>query len=139
MAATDTQIGYGTLLKKGNAASPEVFTALLEVKSINNFGFSLEQKEATHMESLSRYKEFVAGMKEGQVLTVTCNVVTGNYTIIKAWADAGLRSNWTLYIPTSTPITATFAATPDSFNLNTITPDNVMEITLGMKITGAIA
>ncbi len=138
MAATDAQIGYGALLKLGSGASPNVYTSVLEVKSINGFGFSLEQKEATHMESLNRYKEFVAGLKEGDVMNVVCNCVAGNYTIVKAWADAGLRSQWTLLLPMSTPVTANFYATPAGFHLNSITPDGVMELALDMKLTGAI-
>ena len=38
-------IGYGVLLKMGNAATPEVFTALAEVLGISGPGLSMEAVE----------------------------------------------------------------------------------------------
>lgn len=138
MAATKAQIGYGTLLQKGDGASPENFSTIAEVHDVDGFGFSLEQLEATHMESPNGYKEFVAGLKEGDEITVKGNLTVDNQSVLKTWADAAVRSNWKIDFPGSALSTYTFAATPTGLHFG-IAVDGILDYELGMKIAGAIA
>ena len=66
--ATVAFLGSQTLLKIGNAASPEVFTTIGEVTSIGAIGQRNDLVEVTHM--LSTAKEYIGGLPDGQEVEV---------------------------------------------------------------------
>lgn len=134
---TQAQIGYQTLLKLGNAASPEIFTTIAEVKSIEGFGFTLAEVQATHMESPGGYHEYVAGLKDGDTMTVTLNMIRDNAIITKTVWDAGLRRNFELNFPSTLP-DYDFSAIPTGWHPQGITPDGVLEIQVDMRVAGVI-
>jgi hypothetical protein len=141
MAETLAQIGFGTLLKLGNDASPQVFTTIAEVKSIGGFGFTLAEVEATHMESPGGYVERVAGLKDGDVLTAVCNFTTANSIALKVVWDAGLRRDFELNFPNTTAGNLPdydFSAVPTGWHVNGINPGGVLEVEIAMRITGSI-
>lgn len=137
MAATEAQIAYLTLFQLGNASSPETFASMAEVTDISGFGFSLDQIEATHMESPNGYKEYVAGMKDGDTMTVTFNMIRENAIQTKGVWDAGLRRNFQLNFPGTLP-DYDFSATPEGWHVTNVNPNNVLKIEAGLKIAGAI-
>ncbi len=137
MAATEGQIGYGTLLQLGNAASPEVFTTIAEVKSIEGFGFTLAEVDATHMESPDGYHEYVAGLKDGDTMTVTLNMIRSNAIQTKVVWDAGLRRNFQLNFPSTLP-DYDFSAIPTGWHPRGVTPDGLLEIEVNMRVAGSI-
>jgi len=63
-------IGYGVLLKMGNAATPEVFTALAEVLGISGPGLSMEAVDTTHATSTNAWKTYIAGLLDAGELSV---------------------------------------------------------------------
>ncbi len=137
MTATAAQIGYGTLLELGDGSSPEGFTAVLEVTDFTGLSVTLPQTKVTNLTSPNRTEEYVSGIKDGGTPTFTCNLIVGNQSILKAWVDAGLRSNWKLVLPTPLA-TRNFAATPASWEEMGMTPSGVLQVKVGMKIAGAI-
>lgn len=137
MTATAAQIGYNTLLQLGNGASPEVFTTVLEVKKIDRVGSTSAQVEATNLTSPNRTKEYVSGLQDGDTVTFTYNLITGNQVLMKAWYDGGVRSNWKVVLP-GTLAARTFGATPASWGEGSFDPSGVLEGTIGLKIAGAI-
>lgn len=137
MAATEAQIGYGTLLKLGNGSSPETFTTIAEVKSIDGFGFTLAEVEATHMESPNGYNEYVSGMKDGDTITAVLNMIRSNAIDTKTVWDAGLRRNFELNFPSTLP-DYDFSAVPTGWHIQGVTPGGVLEVQVTMRISGAI-
>lgn len=137
MAATEAQIGYGTILKLGDAASPEVFTAIAEVKSIDGFGFTLAEVDATHMESPGGYVERVAGLKDGDTMTVLLNMIRTNVIQTKTVWDAAVRRNFELNFPGTLP-DYDFSAVPTGWHPRGITPGGLLEVEVQMRISGAI-
>lgn len=137
MAATEAQIGYATLLKLGNGSSPETFTTIAEVRDISGFGYTLDELEATHMESPNGYKEYVAGLKDGDTMTVACNMIRSNAIDTKVVWDAGLRRNFELNFPSTLP-DYDFSAVPTGWHVTGVAPNDVLQIELTMRIAGAI-
>lgn len=86
--ATGAKLGYGTLLKKGNSASPEVFTTIAEVVSIGEFGSEAEILDVTNFDSAGGFKEYINGLKDGVELTVVANFLPNNAT--QGYAANGL-------------------------------------------------
>lgn len=64
---------FGTLLKKGDGASPEVFTTIAEVVSISGPGLSRDAIEITNHSSPSQFKQFLPGLKDGGEITLEIN------------------------------------------------------------------
>lgn len=137
MAATEAQIAYLTLLQLGDGSSPEIFTTIAEVKSINGFGFSASEVNATHMESPNGYEEFVAGLKTGDTMTVRMNAIRANMISTKTVWDAGLRKNFQLNLPSTLP-DYDFSAVPLSWHTGELTPSGLVEVEVTARLTGAI-
>jgi len=138
MAATEAQIAYLTLLKMGDGSSPETFTTIAEVKSINGFGFTASEVNATHMESPNGYEEFVAGLKTGDTMTIRLNGIRSNMLLTKAVWDAGLRKNFELNLPSTLP-DYDFALIPLAWHTGDLTPSGLVEVECTGRITGAIS
>jgi hypothetical protein len=140
MAETKAHIGYQTLVKMADNASPPVFTTIAEVKEVSGFGFTASQQEATHMESPDGYKEWVGGMKDGDTMTVRMNFTSDNAATVKAAADAGLRKQFQIVPPVLTPPLPVYAfsGVPVSWHEQGMTPDGILEVLLGIKLSGAI-
>lgn len=137
MAQTEAQIGYLTLLKLGDDASPQVYTTIAEVKSIDGFGFTAQELEATHMESPNGYMERVAGMKDGDTMTVVLNMTRANAIQTKGVWDTGTIRDFELNFPSTLP-DYDFSAVPLGWHLRGIQPNSVLEVEVTMRISGAI-
>lgn len=91
---SDAFHGYGSTYKVGDGASPEVFTAVAEVTSIQPGAMSTEAIDATHLTSANAHKEKIPGIKDTGVFTITGNYLPGNATqngatrgLLKLWND----------------------------------------------------
>lgn len=91
---SDAFHGYGSTLKIGNAASPEVFTAVAEVISIGFGAMSTAAIDATHLTSPNTHREKIPGIKDTAPFTLTVNYLPENATqantgrgLLKLWAD----------------------------------------------------
>jgi hypothetical protein len=140
MAETKAHIGYQTLFQMGDDASPPVYSTIAEVKEVSGFGFTATTVEATHMESPGGYKEYVASMKDTDTMTVRMNFTEDNAEIVKDAADAGLRKRFKIIHPTMTPPLPTwvFSGVPVDWHEQGMTPDGILEVVFGIKLSGAI-
>src|SRR5690348_8483266 len=59
--------GIGTLIKRGDGASPEVFTTIAQVGDIDGPKLKAGTYDVTtHDNTLAGYKDFITGLKDGQ-------------------------------------------------------------------------
>lgn len=63
-------IGYGIQLKMGDAATPEVFTALAELLNLSGPGITMESVDTTHAASVNAWKTAIAGLLDAGEVTV---------------------------------------------------------------------
>ena len=137
--STSAFIGSQTLLKIGDGASPEVFTTIGEVVSIGDLGQENDLVEATHM--LSTAKEYIYGLPDGVELPVVCNYLPTNAQQVAALAAQAAKTtkNFKLVLPTTGDggLTFTFSALIKSWKVP-MSPNEVMRMTFGLKISGAI-
>jgi hypothetical protein len=80
MVASTGATGLGVQLKIGNGASPEVFTTVANVVSINLSGRSVEEVDFTHLLSSGGYREFRAGFKDPGELQFSLHYNPANAT-----------------------------------------------------------
>lgn len=145
MAASQAQIGYGTLLKRGNGASPEVFTPVAEITSITPPQAESDDVEVTHMESPGRTKEYIAGMVEAGEAAFKGNWIPGNATqdhLVGVLADqkAGTVRNWQIVVPPGTAapagLTWSFSGYVKKFNPD-ISVSDKLSFDASIKVSGA--
>jgi hypothetical protein len=79
-------LGAGTLLKRGDGASPEVFTTIPEIFSITGPSGATDLKDATHMQSVA--KEYILGLPDFGEYAVEMNWIVNNTV------QEGLRSDF---------------------------------------------
>jgi len=129
----------GLAVKYGDGASPEVFTTIEEVLSLGGLGKSNPLIDVTSHDSTS--KEYIAGLADGQELSVECNRVHTAANIqddVIAEIDAKTNFNMTITLTDgSTIVTYTFAVTPISWVVNPSVDDKAT-LSLALKITGDI-
>jgi predicted secreted protein len=96
--STAAQIAKGTVLKIGNGASPEVFTAIAEVQNIVGPGYSQASVEVTSHDSPSFFAEFIAGKREAGEVTIDGNYLPGNtqHTQLRTDLESGNLRNFQL-------------------------------------------
>lgn len=96
----------GTLLQRGDGATPEVFTTLAEVGSISGPTLQADLIEVTNHSSPSRFKEYIQGLKDGGELTFDLNYQPNEAThnnatgVLGDW-NSGARKNYRLRFPVS--------------------------------------
>src|SRR5689334_7802923 len=73
--STNAAIGWSTLFKSGNGATPEVFATIAEVTSITPPAFSRDTVDATHEQSPYGYREFIAGLTDAGEVSFDINFV----------------------------------------------------------------
>lgn len=138
MAQTEGKIGFGTLIGIGDGASPEVFTTIGEMFSIDPIGADRALVDFTHHESPDTFKEFKVGVKEGREISISANWVvseTGQEAIRTAF-DAGEIINFEVTSP-DTDETATFPGILTKHDVDRPL-ENRQVFNFSVKIAGAI-
>lgn len=140
--ATAAKLGYGTLLKRGDGGSPEVFTTIAEVREISDFGAERELVEVTNHDSANGFREFILGLKDGSEFSVVANYIPSHSTQspttgVIADFDNSATKNYQLVFPTNPTETAQAALLCMAWN---IAPpiDDAMVLNLTFKVTGNI-
>ena len=140
---SDGVIGLGTLLKIGDGATPEVFTAIAEVKDINGPVLSREFAEFTHQQSASGYREYKPTFKNSGDVTFKCNFLPDDETqgfqtsgLLKDYEEGTLR-NFELLFPDTGATKASFAA-----YVANISPGapiaGALELNVNLRVTGLV-
>lgn len=131
---TVAAIGHGSVFSIGDAASPEAFTAVAGITSITPPGLSRDSIDATQMNSLEKWREFIAGLKDAGECTIEGHFVPGGDAqddlIAALSADAG---NFRITFPNAN--TWTFSAFCTGFE-TTDPLDDKMMFTATFKLSG---
>ena len=134
----------GTAIWKGNGASPEVFTKIANVKSINGPGFQVTVIDTTTHSTVGNFREKAAVLVDAGKLSFMVNYDPADATLAPA---TGLfdemqnldESNYQLRFPPSDSLNTKMAfrgfVTGHPF---TFPVDNVIEGNLEITIDGAV-
>ena len=130
-------IGFGVLLKVGDDASPEVYTALAEVIGLSGPGLSMDTVEATHTESANAAKEYIAGLIDAGELSIDANFLPANATqtgVISDWQNRTTR-NFQIVWPDTANTTWSFTGFITNFEPASPIEDR-MTASITIKLTG---
>ena len=120
---TDAVIGHGAILKRGDGAGSEAFTAIAEVISISGPSFSRDVVDATHMGSTSGWREFIGGLKSAGEVSFEINY---NPAVASHDSSGGLiddidqtaARNFKLVFPNADTTEWAFSGWMTSFDIN---------------------
>lgn len=127
----------GTTLAMGNAASPEVFTAIGEVRSITGPGGSASVIDVTNLSSVA--KEKMMGLAdEGQVTFEIYYIPTDTqHAALRAARAARTLVNFELSYADSPPTVDSFSAYITSMSINNQL-DSAVTASITLEVTGAV-
>ncbi|TXH19321.1 MAG: outer capsid protein Hoc [Hyphomicrobiaceae bacterium] len=139
MSATEGTSGFGTLLKRGNGATVEVFTTVAEVKSISGPGLSMETIDATHMESPNAFRELLPSFKNAGEVTLEMNFLPANANQQGLITDFQNRTkrNWKLVFPDTATTTWSFSGYITGFSPSAAV-DSILTASATIAVTGDV-
>jgi hypothetical protein len=138
---TEAIHGYGTLLKRGNGAATEVFTAIAEVLDIDGPDMSLDTADVTHQES-GGWDEHVGLLLRGGEVTFDLNFLPGSAShnavagLLQDFKNRTLR-NLQLVFPSTPAKTWKFSALVMKFKPSAPVNDRLMA-SVTLKISGVV-
>ena len=135
-------LGTGILLARGNAASPEVFTTIVEIRTIKPPELSRNEIDvSTHNAGV---EEKILGMLRTGQVTGTCNWLPGSATHgdtgtgMHADILANVQANWRITFADSPSTVFTMAARVQLFDIQEITTDSEMQFNYALTVNGSI-
>lgn len=132
--------GIGTLLKVGDGASPEVFSAVAKVSSISGPNMTAETIDVTSHDSANYYREFISGLKDGgevkfDIFFSPSEATHGTATgLLKFFEDRAVKS-WKIEFPVSPVKTWAFAGVVTAFE-NQAPVDGAITAAVTIKVSG---
>jgi len=93
------ELAHGIILRLGNGAETEVFTAVAQIKDVAGPKISRDTKESTHHDSTDGWKEFSPGLKDGGEVTWKVNLIKATMDNMLAELATDEASNWQIIYP----------------------------------------
>lgn len=134
MASLNSQ---GVLLKRGDGASPEVFTTIGEAKSIQGPGGSATEIDITNLSSTA--KEIQPGLKDEGQITLELNLDTSDaqQTGLRTDRDNQTLRNFTLTLTDSPATVLSFSAYVLGFSIAAAV-DDIISASVTLRVSGAV-
>lgn len=136
---TNARVGVGATLGLGNSASPTVYTNVAEITNISGPEISVEQVEASTLDSTGGYKEFIPGLKDGGSVSFTMNWTNkASQQSIRNLIGGTSNSKFLITLPTSPLSRFRFEGIVESMSWSA-EPNAPMTSDVTIKISGAVA
>lgn len=126
MAATEAEISFGVVLKKGGATVDAAYTDYgLEITNATAPGWTREAVPATHMASPNGWAEVImSGVKSQKPFTVEFNWLPANTGAIKTDFAAAAMSFWKYEFPDGSSVASLMGVS--DFSPGPMTPEGKM-------------
>ena len=142
MAASNAWWAYGSTFKLGDGATPEVFTAVAEVKDIDGPSITRDSIEVTNQDSDDGWREKIPGWRDGDTITVQANWLPSDSTqdgstgMLEHFNDDD-NKNYQVVTPTAVGITVAFAGHITGFPLS-LPLEEQGQVEFEITISGAV-
>jgi predicted secreted protein len=137
MTTTLARIGYDTKFAIENAVGSGVYVELAEVFSVTPPSGTIDQIDATHMQSPDRTREFIPGLKDAGSASAEMNYIPNSSTdqLLMLLSINGEKRSMRITYPNG--VTVTFPASVESYEQN-IPLDDKMTAVITLKVSGAV-
>lgn len=127
--------GFGTQLRRGDNATPEVFTTIADITSLSPPGMSRETLDVTSHGSPDGWMEFIGGLKDGGEVSADVNYAPTNHDFLAAdFSDRDPRT-YQVVFPDQAATTWTFEAILTGFEPDA-PYDDKLSASLTWKVSG---
>ncbi len=137
MAASLALKSEGVILKRGDGAASEIFTAVAEIIDFDGPGGQAAVIDVTHLTSVA--KEKLIGLPDEGQFSFNANLVPGDtpQAALRTDRDAGTLRNFTLTLTDSPATVLSFAAFVLEFRI-AAGVDAKISVAITMEISGAV-
>lgn len=134
---SNAKIGHGALFKLANDASPASYVTVGEINSITMPGIARDAVDVTHSESPQKWREFIAGLKDGGDVSAEINFIPGSagVTLLLSQLDQDELSACKITLPTTPAYEWQFDAILTGFESEAPIEDK-MTATVTFKVSG---
>lgn len=134
MAEEAGKIGYGTIVRVGQGATP-TWTKLAHVTGVTMPEDEIDEIEVTHMESPGRRKQFIAGLIDSGEMTVAMNYLPGSATdtLLRSLKASGANVLVEVTLPDADP--DTFSGYLSGYSPGEVTPGEKMSAEATFRIS----
>ena len=139
--ATNAVLGQGTLLQRGDGASPENFTTVAEMLSIDGPNLASDPVDVSHQQGVNRYRDFIQGLRQAGEVNFECNYIPSNATqnastgVIADFQNATTR-NWRMRFPVTPAVDYVFSAFVRSISVQAPV-DSQLKLNVTLQLSGA--
>ncbi|GGN46788.1 phage tail tube protein [Streptomyces fuscichromogenes] len=127
--------GFGTLFKRGDGGSPEIFTTIADATGISPPGMKRETIDVTSHGSADGWMEFIGGLKDGGEVKVDVNYQPAYHdTLIDDFEDDAPRT-YRIVFPDEDTTTWEIKAIMTGFEPDA-PYDDKLSASLTFKVTG---
>jgi predicted secreted protein len=134
---TNARIGYDTRFAIEDAVGSGVYVALAEVFTVTPPSGTIDQIDATHMQSADRTREFIPGLKDPGSASAEMNYVPNSATDQRLSALEISGETLSMRITYPNGVTVTFPASVESYE-KAIPLDDKMTAVITLKVSGAV-
>jgi predicted secreted protein len=134
---TNARIGYDTKFAIEDAVGSGVFVELAEVFTVTPPSGTIDQIDATHMQSADRTREFIPGLKDPGSASAEMNYVPFSATDQRLSALEISGETLSMRITYPNGVTVTFPASVESYE-KAIPLDDKMTAVITLKVSGAV-
>ena len=140
MPASNGIAAFGTLIKRGDGGGPETFTTIAELRNITGPKIKRDTKDISTHSSPGGWKEFIATLIDGGVVTFDINYVPTGATHnastgILADISTGVKRNFKLVFPDGAATTWALTAIVTDFEAKEPV-DGELLASLSIKVSG---
>ena len=127
--------GFGTQLKRGDGADPEVFTAIADPTGITPPGLSRETIDVTSHSSPDGWMEFVGSVKDGGEFSADVNYDPSQHDVLAGDFEDAAPRNYQIVFPDPAATTWTFKGLLTGFEPDA-PYDDKLSATLRWQVSG---
>lgn len=131
---------FGTLLKIGNGASPEVFTTVAELRTISGPTLTAETIDVTTHNTPTPFRRYISGLLDGGEVTFDINFIPTDAThgystgLLKDMTDR-TRRNFQIVFPDTGTTTWLLPTVITGFEMSS-DPADVLMASVTLKVAG---
>lgn len=116
-------------------SSPPAWVDVGKVRSINGYGEDLPEVDSTTLDSTA--VERIPGLPDGTEMTIVYTMTASTLALLEAVDAAKVNFDARMVFPAPASTTRYFGLTPRGFDMGSITPSGLIEITQKGRRTGA--
>lgn len=126
---------FGTELRRGDGADPEVFTAIANVTNIAGPEISRETLDVTAHNTTDAWMEFRGSLKDGGEVSIDVNYDPAEHDVLVADFEDDLPRNYKIAFPVTPAVVWSFAAILTGFS-SEAPHDDKLSASLTFKVSG---